>query len=599
MASAGTITVDAVLQSAQFVAELQKIERRTAGLERQLKSFTTSINGAFRTLAGAVSLGVIATGIQRIVDAADQLGDTAEKLNTTAEALQGLRLVADDFGGSAQGMDNALQKLQKSIGDAATTGGPAARAFQALGLSARELSTLTTDEAFFRVAGALGELDNQFQRASLASDIFSKAYADIGGVLSQNRDTLEASIQAYRDAGLILSNETVASLSVAERQIRLTRTAVGNLASQFVAGLMPALFDTATRIRQGSEALGGMQEIGGKLGATLLAAFDIIRNGALGVEAAFFGIAAAGARMLQFVTFGSVSAAFAASVDANLQKAQDALAEIRSIEQIQERITQALDVARAAAGGGVAAPPAAGAAATPTGVDPAILREFRERQFGLTLDAETEQRLRADQQKILQIAAEAEQERIRIAENAAEVRYQTEVEAQTAIVGVQQAAINAGIGLLQTFAGRSKAIAIALVLVNRGLAIAQAIQNTAVAVTKALTVDPTGALASRVALLGKIQIGLIAATGIGEIANIASGDAGGIGGTTLGTPNNPVRTDPQANAEWGRGIRIELVGNLKDGAGRVLADLVAKEIRDNDVVIIGPGSRQAQELVGG
>jgi hypothetical protein len=216
------------------------------------------------------------------------------------------------------------------------------------------------------------------------------------------------------------------------------------------------------------------------------------------------------------------------------------------------------------------------------------------------LNAETEQRLRADQQKILQIAVEAEEERARIARVYAEERYQTEVEAQNAIVSVQQGAINAGIGLLQTFAGRSKAIAVALVLVNRGLAIAQAIQNTAVAVTKALTVDPTGALAARVALLGKIQIGLIAATGIGEIANIASGDAGGIGGTTLGTPNNPIRTaDPQANADFGRVTRVEVVGRVTDGAGRVIADLVAKEVRERDLILIDPGSRNAQELIGG
>jgi hypothetical protein len=597
VASAGTITVDAVLQSAQFVAELQKIERRTAGLERQLKSFSTSVNRAFGALAGAVSLGVIATGIQRIVDAADQLGDTAEKLNTTAEALQGLRLLAEDFGGSAQGMDSALQKLQKSIGDAATSGGPAAKAFQSLGLSARELSTLTTDEAFLRVAGALGQLDNQFERASISSDLFSKSYADIAGVLAQGDEAIRSSIDGYRRAGLILSNETVASLSLAERQIRVTRTAFGNLAAELVGGFSAALIDAGARIREGGEALGGLRQVGEGAAVALIAVFEAIRNGALTIQSAFFGVAAAGARVAQFLSFGSVSDAFKASVDENLRKADQALQQIRSIEQIQQRIAESLATARNA--GAAAPPPVAAPAAGQSGVDPGLLQQFREKQFGLELDAETEQRLRADQQKILQIAAESEEERARVARAYAEERYQTEVDAQNAIVSVQQGAVQAGIGLLQTFAGRSKAIAVALVLVNRGLAIAQAIQNTAVAVTKALTVDPTGTLAARVALLGKIQIGLIAATGIGEIANIASGDAGGIGGTTLGTPNNPVRTDPQASADFGRVTRIEVVGKVTDGSGRVIADLVAKEVRERDLILIDPGSRNAQELIGG
>lgn len=81
--------------------------------------------------------------------------------------------------------------------------------------------------------------------------------------------------------------------------------------------------------------------------ATLLAytAFQVVANAAYTLEAAFFGIAAAGARVLQFVTFGDVSKAFAASVDANLTKASQALDQVKSIEQIQQGIVQALETA--------------------------------------------------------------------------------------------------------------------------------------------------------------------------------------------------------------------------------------------------------------
>ncbi len=82
---------------------------------------------------------------------------------------------------------------------------------------------------------------------------------------------------------------------------------------------------------------------------------------------------------------------------------------------------------------------------------------------------------------------------------------------------------------LQQFAGKSKAAAVAVIAINKGLAIAQAIQNTAVAYTKALTIDPTGVLAARTALLGKVQVGIIAATGLAE-AMSAGGGSGGSGG---------------------------------------------------------------------
>lgn len=87
---------------------------------------------------------------------------------------------------------------------------------------------------------------------------------------------------------------------------------------------------------------------------------------------------------------------------------------------------------------------------------------------------------------------------------------------------------------LQQFAGKSKAAAIAVIAINKGLAIAQAIQNTAVAYTKALIADPTGTLSARVAALGKIQVGLIAATGLAQAATAGASSGGGTSGGTTG-----------------------------------------------------------------
>ena len=87
---------------------------------------------------------------------------------------------------------------------------------------------------------------------------------------------------------------------------------------------------------------------------------------------------------------------------------------------------------------------------------------------------------------------------------------------------------------LQQFAGKSKAAAIAVIAINKGLAIAQAIQNTAVAYTKALIADPTGTLSARVAALGKIQVGLIAATGLAQAATAGASSGGGTSGGSTG-----------------------------------------------------------------
>lgn len=96
-------------------------------------------------------------------------------------------------------------------------------------------------------------------------------------------------------------------------------------------------------------------KLGGFIGAVAIAGFEILANGVRALEAAFFGLAAATARQLQFWTFGDVSEAFAASVDANLAKANDALMRIKSIEEIQLATAGALERSRAAAEAAAAA----------------------------------------------------------------------------------------------------------------------------------------------------------------------------------------------------------------------------------------------------
>lgn len=90
-----------------------------------------------------------------------------------------------------------------------------------------------------------------------------------------------------------------------------------------------------------------------------------------------------------------------------------------------------------------------------------------------------------------------------------------------------------GAELLQQFAGKSKAAAIAVIAINKGLAIAQAIQATSVAVMRAYSdLGPIAGSAAAVGIeaLGAVQIGLIGATGLVEAGNVGSGGGGGMGG---------------------------------------------------------------------
>jgi hypothetical protein len=133
-----------------------------------------------------------------------------------------------------------------------------------------------------------------------------------------------------------------------------------------------------------------------------------------------------------------------------------------------------------------------------------------------------------------------------------EKRISLEEKAQSAIGSLREAALRNAVGLLNVLAGESKAAAIASIAVTKGLAIAQTIVNTAAAEMAAMAVDPTGVLAARVALMGKINLGIIAATGIAQAAGALSGggssggggSGGGGGGGSMGGGGQQMAMQP-------------------------------------------------------
>jgi hypothetical protein len=105
---------------------------------------------------------------------------------------------------------------------------------------------------------------------------------------------------------------------------------------------------------------------------------------------------------------------------------------------------------------------------------------------------------------------------------------------------------------LQQFAGKSKAAAIAAIAIQKGLSIAQIISNTAAAQMRALAeLGPIAGppVAAKMGLYGKLQAGLVAATGLaqamgsGGSAGSASPSLGGGAGTTQpAQPPQPTQT---------------------------------------------------------
>lgn len=121
-------------------------------------------------------------------------------------------------------------------------------------------------------------------------------------------------------------------------------------------------------------------------------------------------------------------------------------------------------------------------------------------------------------------------------------RRQTEREKriQDTILRMRYTAVQQGIGLLSLFAGKSKAAAIAAIVLNKGLMMAQTAQNTAAAVMRAMAeLGPIAGppAAAAIKTMGAVQMGLIAAAGLGEVLSTGGGNTS-VGASSSFTTSN-------------------------------------------------------------
>lgn len=115
----------------------------------------------------------------------------------------------------------------------------------------------------------------------------------------------------------------------------------------------------------------------------------------------------------------------------------------------------------------------------------------------------------------------------KIRDDAAEKEEQRQQSLADIRTSMEGKALNSIHNLINTFAGKNKALAIAMLAFDKARAIAQAIMETHVAAAAALKYDPTGITSAYVTKLGYANVAAIAATGIAEAATLAKAGSGG------------------------------------------------------------------------
>ena len=238
-------------QYAELGTEIDRLRRKQESLQRLASAnvggrFSTMTNEVGRLARRTAMTGTVAAGtVFGVASSTAALGDgiakTADKIGISTKALQELRYAGERGGMSVQGMDSAVNRFTRRLGRAAQGGGAAAKAYDALGLSAEALASMSPDEALAVTADRLEQVENHTDKLAYASAMFGNEGEGMLNVLRGGSEALRGYAADAARTGYILSEEATRDGEKFQDTLLDTQLSLKGLKNIVGAELMPVV----------------------------------------------------------------------------------------------------------------------------------------------------------------------------------------------------------------------------------------------------------------------------------------------------------------------------------------------------------------------
>ena len=174
---------------------------------------------------------------------ADELVTTADKTGVATDRLQEYAYAAELVDVSVETITGAQTKLLQSMDKARDGAEAQASAFAALGVEVKNADgTLrSTDDVFWDVLDALGQIDNETERDAAAMDILGKSARELNPLIKAGRDRMNELAQEAHDVGYVMSTEQLKALQGVDDATQRYQKSVEALKNQIAVEFAPYL----------------------------------------------------------------------------------------------------------------------------------------------------------------------------------------------------------------------------------------------------------------------------------------------------------------------------------------------------------------------
>jgi hypothetical protein len=555
MATIGKLAVQITADTAGLSSGLANAGRQTDDFQNRLGGLTNKLKilgPAAIAAGGAFAIGMV----KSVANTADELAKLSARTGIAVEDLSRLQYAAGLSGVSNQTLTTSIERLSRGMADAANGTGEAGKAFEAMGLSVKNQDgTLKSqNQMLSEIAEKMSQYGDGTEKTALMMQIFGRSGAQLIPMMNNGAKGLKDMADESDRLGNTISTETARAAEQFNDNLTRMSTALGGIARTMAGPVIQALADFTNGLFEAHKQGSGLVNMlhNGFRRLTQAKIIEDARKQVDELEASFERMSAAEYHDDHNDSLERLQQ----NLDFARQRLQELVAEQEKAEKIVDdrppppRITSEDDEARKK---------------REREQKEADDREQRLRdemsrrleilrQSALSEEAFTTEKHEAEMQLLqdgLDAKLIAEQDYMLLRQdlelkhmeelgNIRERAYQedqrrTQQWAQFEIQQRQNVA-NAAVGLLSQLGSKSKAAAIAAIALGKALSIAQIIQNTAVAQMRALAeLGPIAGppAAAKIGSLGKIQAGIVAATGLAQAASVGGG--GGSAGLSSGS----------------------------------------------------------------
>ena len=226
--SVGDIFLDLKLNKQPFEKGLNET-KASAGIMG--KKLGLAIAGGIATAVGAVSFASLISKTAQVGDAIDKM---SQKLGMYAQTYQEWDYVMERCGASMDSMTTAMKTLASSAETSKD-------AFDQLGISQAEISSLSQEELFARTIQALQQVEDTTQRTYLAGQLLGRGATELGALLNMSAQDTTALRQNLYSLGGVMSQTAVANSAQLADAMTDARMSFRGLSNTLAESVLPVI----------------------------------------------------------------------------------------------------------------------------------------------------------------------------------------------------------------------------------------------------------------------------------------------------------------------------------------------------------------------